>query len=86
MKTLLSKEEVAVAVGVSYQTINIWYKFREENPDNEYAMLLPDPIKIGRQKMWSKTSINDLKKFKKNLPKGRNGVMGSVTQRYIKKY
>ena len=85
MKTLLSKEEVAVAVGVSYQTINIWYKFKEENPDNEYAKILPEPITIGRQKMWSKTSINDLRKFKNTLPKGRNGIMGSVTQRYLRK-
>lgn len=85
MKTLLTMDEVAVAVGVTRQTIYYWYKFKKENPDSDYARLLPDFIVIGRQRFWNKSDINSLMRYKKAIPKGRNGVMGEVTQRYIKK-
>lgn len=86
MKTLLNMEEVAVSVGVSRQTIYNWYRFKAENPDNEYAKMLPDFIVIGshRLRLWNKSDINDLIRFKKIIPKGRNGVMGKVTQMYVK--
>lgn len=86
METMLSMEEVAVAVGVSRQTIYHWYKFKKENPDSDYAKLLPIPF-IGRrnQHLWRKSDIDVLIRFKKLIPKGRNGIMGSVTQRYVRK-
>ena len=87
MKTMLRKEEVAVSVGISLQTLNNWYRFKAENPESEYAKLLPDYEVVGvyRQKMWSCSDINSLLYFKNVIPKGRNGVMGDVTQRYNKK-
>lgn len=86
MKPMFTKEEVCVAVGVSLQTINNWYRFKKENPDDMYAKMLPDPIilKTRRQKVWTHNDIETLKRFKEMKPKGRNGVMGSVTQRYQK--
>ena len=75
-------DETAVAVGVTRQTMYYWYKFKKEEPDNDYAKLLPEPIKQGRQKYWSKSDINALIRYKKALPKGRNGVMGKITQKY----
>jgi hypothetical protein len=86
-RTLLKLEEVAVLVGVSCQTLNNWYRFKRENPDNEYAKMLPDYECIGghNQRFWDKSDINSLLKFKLFMPKGCKGVMGSVTQRYVRK-
>ena len=85
-RTLLKIEEVAVLCGVSVQTVNNWYRFKRENPDNAYARLLPDYITIegSRQRQWDKADINALLTFKRSMPKGCKGVMGSVTQRYVK--
>lgn len=87
MRTLLRIEEVAVLCGVSVQTINNWYKFKRENPDNEYAQLLPTFETMGEhnQRFWDKADINSLLAFKQKMPKGCKGVMGSVTQRYVKR-
>lgn len=85
--TLLRIEEVAILCGVSVQTVNNWYKFKRENPDNEYARLLPEYVTLEGhgQRMWHKTDINALIEFKQKVPKGCRGVMGSVTQKYVKK-
>lgn len=86
-RTLLRIEEVAMMCGVSVQSVNNWYKFKRENPDNEYARLLPEytTLEGSRQRMWDKADINALIEFKQKMPKGCKGVMGSVTQRYVKK-
>ena len=87
MRKLLRIEEVAVMCGVSVQTINNWYKFKRENPDNEYAQLLPGYETIGEhgQRFWDSTDVNSILTFKRNMPKGCKGVMGSVNQWYVKK-
>ena len=86
MRTLLRAEEVAVLCGVSIQTINNWYKFKRENPNNEFARLLPDYIVIGGhgQRFWEKSDIDAMLTFKMRVPRGCKGVMGDVTQRYVK--
>lgn len=85
--TLLKLEEVAILVGVSFKTINTWYAFKRAHPDNEYAQLLPDYIQAGnRQKrFWRKSDIWKLIKFRQSIPKGRNGVLGDITQKYYRK-
>lgn len=87
MRTLLSIEEVAVLCKTSVQTINNWYKFKRENPDNEFARLIPDYVVIGghKQRFWNKSDVDALISFKQKMPIGCKGVMGSVTQRYVKK-
>lgn len=86
MRTLLRAEEVAVLCGVSIQTINNWYKFKRENPNNEFARLLPDYVVIGGhgQRFWEKSDIDAMLTFKMRVPRGCKGVMGDVTQRYVK--
>lgn len=81
---MLRIEEVAVMVGVSTQTINNWYKFKKKNPDNEHAKELPDYIVDFPKKtrLWDCKDIEALQKFRESLPKGRNGILGSVTQKY----
>ena len=85
-RTFLKAEEVAVLCGVSLQTLNNWYKFKKENPNNEYARLLPTYATLGGrgQRVWDKSDIDALLNFKSKLPRGCKGVMGSVTQKYVK--
>ena len=84
---LLKLEEVAVLIGSSSKSINNWYWFKRENPDNEYAQMLPDYVQEGgrQTRYWRESDIWKLLTFKQSIPQGRNGVMGSITQKYYKK-
>lgn len=81
---LLRIEEVAVTIGSSCKSINNWYWFKRENPDNEFAQMLPDYIQFAERqtRYWKESDIPKLIEFKKAIPHGRNGLMGSITQRY----
>lgn len=84
---LLNVQEVAVKINSSIQTIGSWYRWKAQNPNHELAKLLPDYTRIGNKntRYWTEDDIGDLLKFKVSIPQGRNGVMGSVTQKYVKK-
>ena len=84
---LLKVEEVAILIGSSGKTINNWYWFKRENPKNEYVKLLPDFIQYGprQTRYWKESDVWKLLEFKKTIPQGRNGIMGSVTQKYYHK-
>ena len=84
---LIKATELAYKVGASVQTISMWYKFKEENPDSEYSHMLPDFVCIGanRTRYWKASDVEKLIIFRNSIPRGRNGVLGSVTQRYVGK-
>ena len=87
MKDKLKITEVAVLIDKSPQTINMWYQWKRDNPDNEYAKILPEYQQYGPRKTryWDRGDIWKLIEFAQKLPKGRNGFMGDVTQKYVKK-
>lgn len=81
-------EEVAIFTGVSVNTINSWYRFKKQNPEDEYAKMLPDYTQDGGDRSvryWNEADIDKLLQFKDMKPAGRAGVMGNVTQKYVKK-
>ena len=84
---LLKIEEVALMIGVSTQTINIWYRWARENPENEIAQSIPKYRQEGTRqtRYWTQSDVWKLIEFSKMIPRGRNGIMGDVTQRRIKK-
>ena len=84
---LIRAEEVALTVGISVQTINTWYVWKFNNPNHELADLLPDFIQENPRQIryWRYGDIWKLIEFKKTIPHGRNGILGSVTQKYVKK-
>lgn len=86
-KELLKLEEVAVLIGSSGKSINTWYIFKRENPDNEFAQMLPNYEQMGTKgtRYWHKSDLWKLIQFKNSIPKGRGGVMGNVTQKYYRK-
>lgn len=83
----LKIEEVAVLIGVSVKTMNNWYWFKRENPDSEVAKMLPEyqQERPTSARLWDYDDISKLIEFKNNVVKGRNGKMGVITQKYVKK-
>lgn len=84
---LLKVQEVAMTIDSSIQTISGWYRWKKENPDHELAKLLPDYQRIGNKntRYWRQSDIWKLLQFKKSIPQGCRGIMGSITQKYVKK-
>ena len=84
---LLNVSEVSMYVGSSIQTISSWYRWKDLNPDHELAKIIPEYTRIGnrRTRYWTMADVWKLVEFKKSIPQGRNGIMGAVTQKYVKK-
>ena len=84
---LLNAQQVATLANVSTPTLNTWYKWKQLNPEHELAKMLPDYIQVGdrQTRYWSSESVWMVLAFKDKIPRGRNGILGSVTQKYIKK-
>ena len=83
----LTAQQVVVLLGISENTLNFWYRFKRDNPDNEYAKLLPEYVKASEKsrRLWKKDDLWKFAEFQKSLPKGRNGVMGEVSSKYWSK-
>lgn len=75
-------EEIALVLGVNQFSIERWYKFKRENPDNEYAKILPEftyqiNSKNRKVRCWKASDIEALKKFQDNIVLGTKGFMGA---------
>jgi len=84
---LLNVNEVALLVGSSVQTIGSWYRWKDLHPDHELAKLIPEYARKGnkRTRYWKQSDIWRLIEFKTAIPQGRKGIMGEITQKYVKK-
>lgn len=84
---LLNLNEVALLVGVSVQTINSWYRWKNMHPNHEYSKLIPEYARIGgrRTRFWKQSDVWKLVEFRGNISHGCKGFMGDVTQMYVKK-
>ena len=84
---LLNVQELSMLVGSSIQTIGSWYRWKKLHPDHELAKLIPEYTRVGnrRTRYWKQSDVYAFGEFKQKLPQGRNGVMGEVTQKYVKK-
>ena len=84
---MIRVEELALAVGVSVMTINNWYAFKKADPDNELSKLLPDFKQDNPRgtRLWKFNDIWRIKDFQSRIKIGRNGQMGVITQKYVKK-
>lgn len=87
MEKKLKIEELAVMLGCSVQTINTWYKWKSVNRDNPIAELLPEYEQSGSRqtRLWKMSDVWKFVEFRQKLPRGRNGIMGDVTQRRLNK-
>lgn len=84
---LYNVQEVAMMINSSIQTIGSWYRWKNLHPESELASIIPDYTRIGNKhtRYWTQEDIWKLLEFKQSIPQGRNGVMGEVTQKYVKK-
>lgn len=83
----LKIEELAVRIGSSVPTISSWYRWKRLHPEHEMAQLLPDFVRKGPHgtRNWYESDVAGVIEFKNSIPQGRNGLMGDVTQKYVKK-
>lgn len=84
---LIKAPELSMLVDTSIQAITAWYRWKELHPDHELAQLLPDYItqEGGRRtRYWHYSDVVKLIEFKNAIPKGRHGIMGEATQKYVK--
>ncbi len=79
-------EEMAMLIGSSVPTISSWYRWKNQNPEHEAAKRLPDFFRVGPHgaRCWHESDVQALKGFKASIKQGRDGLMGSVTQKYVK--
>lgn len=78
MEYKIKIEELAMRIDSSVQTINNWYKWKRDNPENELAQILPEYEQEGNRqtRYWNTEDIWKMIEFKKAIIHGRNGVMG----------
>lgn len=86
----LTKIEVCYLLGISPRTLINWYRYIENTPAEELPKgcpgLPPYIIKEdGKTKLWHGIHLHNLMDFKEWIPRGRNGVMGVVSQTYWRK-
>ena len=83
MEGYIKIEELAMRIDSSVQTINNWYKWKRENPDNDLAALLPEYIQEGNRqtRYWDTSDIWKFIEFKTAIIHGRNGIMGQSRKR-----
>ena len=80
-------EELALAVRVSVKTVNNWYAFKQAEPESELAKLLPEFQQEHPRgtRLWKFSDIWRVKDFQSRIKIGRNGHIGIITQKYVKK-
>lgn len=83
---LLNAQEVALLVGCSVYMLNVWYKWKKLHPEHELAKLLPDYQQNGERqtRYWKMNDVYQIIEFRQKLPIGRHGIMGDVTQKWVR--
>lgn len=85
----LTASQVANKLGVSVKTLTTWYAFYNdssiEKPKNMPQLPMYVQEHVQGPRYWNKADIEKLKKFRDWVPRGRNGVMGSINNKYWKK-
>lgn len=88
-KTYLTATEVSQRLNVSVKTLTGWYQwYNDKSIDKpENVPVLPSYRQTHERapRQWNPDDIPQLLEFKEWVPKGRNGVMGRMNQKYWSK-
>lgn len=87
-KDYVNVTTLACLIGSSVQTIAAWYRWKKLHPEHELAQLLPEYQVFeghGRTRYWNREDVWKLIEFKQSIPQGRCGIMGDITQKYVRK-
>ena len=83
---LLSASQVANALDISVKTLTNWYRwYFDDTIKKDYDFpKLPEYFQEYQNgpRYWTKEDIPQLIKFQEWLPRGRNGVMGRISEQY----
>ena len=79
--------QICKMVNVNKITIHRWYKWYNdpyyEKPED--LPELPEIKKLGKRIYLTEEDVEQLKKFKEYLPKGKKGIMGNFNAQYWQK-
>lgn len=77
-------KEVGMLVGRTHLTVHLWDTWSNELDERGDARLIPEPIKIGKQKTryWNERDIEAIKHFADNI---QRGDLAEFSQRQWKK-
>lgn len=68
---LVSMSDIAVMLGVEYQTVKVWNSNRGKYPDSArpHPLVLPEPLqgRHGRRQVWARTAIEEWAKQTERL-------------------
>lgn len=87
MAELINATQICALCDISIYTLNNWYRFKQNDPDNQYAKMLPEFTKAPGKttRLWKTEDVAALLTFKATIPHGRKGILGDVTQIYTRK-
>jgi hypothetical protein len=73
----LKIRELSIKTGLSTHTINKWYAWKRQNPDNPLAKEIPDfeKPKYTSARLWDEEDVDKIIAFKSRVVMGRNGFM-----------
>lgn len=75
--------KVCDTVAISVYTLDRWYAwYRKQTPETLLTtpILPPYTLRNGRR-MWKRSDMKKLQAFKEWVPRGRNGIMSTPTQK-----
>ena len=82
---LLTATKVIQQIDVSARTLDGWYKYYEsdlEKPDDMPELPKYTQNRPRGPRYWKQSDIPALLAFKEWIPRGRNGVMGRINERF----
>lgn len=87
MAKLLTADEVCKELNISIFTLNNWYRYKRENPEDDLAQILPEYTKrtATSPRQWRRGDLKKLTKFKETRKLGSKGQMSKSLQKYYKK-
>ena len=83
---MLTASKVANRLDIAVKTLTNWYKWYSdetiEKPEKFPKLPMYTQEHKNGPRYWSESDIEELRKFKEWLPRGRAGVMGAVSCKY----
>lgn len=84
---MLTATKVCQHLDISFRTLDNWYKYAKSDIEKPADMpVLPQYTQERARaiRLWNPNDLPALEAFKNWIPKGRNGVMGRINQKYWK--
>ena len=84
-ENLLTATKVIRQLDISARTLDAWYIYYNsdlEKPKDMPELPMYEQSRPRGPRYWKQSDIPKMKAFKEWIPKGRNGVMGRINERF----